>query len=54
MPKRKRVAYDNSFKIRVIEFAETSNNCAAEREFGVSEKLVRDWCKSKDRIIDAP
>jgi transposase-like protein len=40
--KRKRLSYDASFKLRVIEFAESESNAAAEREFGVSEKLVRD------------
>ncbi|KAH3826893.1 hypothetical protein DPMN_128820 [Dreissena polymorpha] len=49
--KRKRQAYDNAFKIRVIEFAENlNNNSAAEGEFGISEKLVRDWRKNKDTI----
>lgn len=54
MPKRQRQAYDNAFKLRVVEYAENSNNCAAQREFGVSEKLVRDWRKTKDKIADAP
>ena len=38
MPRKlQRHAYDNTFEIRVIEFAEQSiNNSAAEREFGVS------------------
>ena len=41
--KRKRQAYDNAFKIRVIEFADNLNiNSAAEGEFGISEKLVHD------------
>ena len=32
--KRKRQAYDNAFKLRVIEFPENlNNNSAAEREF---------------------
>jgi len=53
MPKRKRQAYESAFKLKVIEFAE-KNNCAAEREFGVSEKLVRDWRKAKDRLSSAP
>jgi len=35
-------------KLRVIQFAENSNNYAAGREFGVSEKLVRDWRKQVD------
>ena len=53
--KRKRQAYDNAFKIRVIEFAENlNNNSAAEGEFGISEKLVRDWRKNKDTIVSGP
>ncbi|KAH3897828.1 hypothetical protein DPMN_022024, partial [Dreissena polymorpha] len=49
--KRKRQAYDNAFKIRVIEFADNLNiNSAAEGEFGISEKLVGDWRKNKDTI----
>ena len=53
MSKRKRQAYDNAFKLRVVDYAESSNNCAAQREFGVSDKLVRDWRKTKDKIADA-
>ncbi|KAH3729264.1 hypothetical protein DPMN_055231 [Dreissena polymorpha] len=42
--KRKRQAYDNAFKIRVIEFAENLiNNSAAEREFGISEKRIENY-----------
>ena len=52
--KRKRAAYDNAYKLRVIEFAESNNNCAAQREFGISEKLVRDWRQCKDRIREGP
>lgn len=51
---RKRRAYDNAFKLRVIEFAERISNCAAERQFGVTEKLVRDWRKSKNVILRRP
>ena len=54
MSKRKLAAYDNAYKLRVIEFAESNNNCAAQREFGISEKLVRDWRKCKDRISEGP
>ena len=57
MSKRKRIAYGNSFKlrVRVVEFAEKkTNNCAGEREFGVSENLVRDWRKAKGIIADGP
>ncbi|KAG7174503.1 Rabenosyn-5-like [Homarus americanus] len=33
------------FKLRVIEYAEQTHNCAAAREFKVSKKSVRDWKK---------
>ncbi|KAH3747445.1 hypothetical protein DPMN_181872 [Dreissena polymorpha] len=53
--KRKRQAYDNASKIRVVEFVENlDNNSAAEREFGISEKLVRDWRTNKDTIVSGP
>lgn len=48
MSKRKRMSYDVSFKLKVVEFAEKKSNCAAEREFGVTEKMVRDWRNKKD------
>ena len=45
--KRKRHAYDASFKIRVATYAiENGNNSKAAREFDVSEKQVRDWKKN--------
>ena len=47
MGKRQRNAYDGAFKLKVKDFAEKNNNSAAEREFGVSEKQVRDWHKKK-------
>ena len=42
-PKRRN--YEARFKLTVVDFAEKSNNSAAGRQFGVSEKLVRDWRK---------
>ena len=45
--KRKRHAYDASFKIRVATYAiENGNNSKAARKFDVSEKQVRDWKKT--------
>ena len=35
---------------KVIEYAENHNNCAAEREFGVTEKMVREWRKKKSEL----
>ena len=51
---RKRSSYDASFKLHVIEFAENSSNSAAERQYGVSEKLVRDWRKQKHVLTNMP
>ena len=48
--KRKRNSYDSAFKLKVIEYAENHNNCAAEREFGVTEKMVREWRKKKSEL----
>ena len=50
----KRAAYTSKFKLQVIKFAEESNNCTAGREFGVNEKLVRDWRKVKDVLEKMP
>ena len=44
-PQRKRLKYDVGFKLKLVIFAKKNNNCAAAREFGVNEKLVRDWRK---------
>ena len=52
--KRKRSAYDAGFKLKVVEYAESNNNSKAGREFGVSEKLVRDWRKAKETLMDIP
>ena len=38
---RKRHSYTAPYKLTVVEFVEkTLNNCAAQRKFGVSEKLL--------------
>ena len=52
--KRKRSSYDAAFKLKVIEFAEVNGNRAAEREFSVSEKVVRDWRKMKETLLEMP
>ena len=51
--KRKRNSYDVSFKLKVVDFAEGSSNCAAEREFGVTEKTVRDWRMKEEKLRNA-
>ena len=53
--KRKRHAYDASFKIRVATYAiENGNNSKAAREFDVSEKQVRDWKKNLPSLNELP
>lgn len=44
-PKRKSCTAD--FKLQIIKFAAENSFRAAERKFGVSEKLVRDWSKAE-------
>ena len=53
-PLKKRMKYDAQFKLKVVEFAKKTNNCAAAREYGISEKLVRDWKKSEDSLKEMP
>uniref|UniRef100_K7FFL6 HTH CENPB-type domain-containing protein n=1 Tax=Pelodiscus sinensis TaxID=13735 RepID=K7FFL6_PELSI len=52
--KRKRSAYDAAFKLKVVDYAEANNNCAAAREFCVHEKQVREWRKNKTTLKDMP
>uniref|UniRef100_A0A8D0NR30 Pogo transposable element derived with KRAB domain n=2 Tax=Sus scrofa TaxID=9823 RepID=A0A8D0NR30_PIG len=42
-----RRSYDAGFKLMVVEYAESTNNCQAAKQFGVLEKNVRDWRKLK-------
>ena len=52
--KRKRSCYDAAFKLKVVEFVEECGNRAAEHEYTISEKLVRDWRKAKESLLDMP
>ena len=49
--KRKRNDYDVAFKLKVVEFAKSYSNRAAEREFGVTEKMVRDWRNQENKML---
>ena len=49
-PPTKRRKYESGFKLKVIEVAKNSNNCAAAREFEVTEKMVREWRKKEDDL----
>ncbi|KAG7171978.1 Pogo transposable element-like 30, partial [Homarus americanus] len=42
--------YEACFKLKVIAYAQSHNNCAASREYGVTEKMVRDW-SSKEHLL---
>ena len=44
-PKRK--CYSADYKLQVVKYAAENGNRAAERKFGVREKLVRDWRKAE-------
>ena len=51
MPPAKRKSYTSAFKLQVLEYAKEHGNRPAERHFGVSEKLVRDWRKKEDVLL---
>lgn len=48
------MSYSAAYKLKVISVAEDSNNCAASRKFGISEKLIRDWRKKKSELLNIP
>ncbi|KAJ0023466.1 hypothetical protein NQD34_003365 [Periophthalmus magnuspinnatus] len=48
-PKRK--SYSADYKMQVVKYAAKNGNRAAERKFGVNEKLVRDWRKAEVILI---
>lgn len=50
----KRMKYTAKFKLQVVKLARESNKCAASREFGVNEKLVRDWRKQVEKLKCMP
>ena len=50
MPPKRR-SYTAGFKLQVVKYAAEKGNRPAEREFGVSEKLVRDWCKAEATLV---
>ena len=50
----KRLSYSNGFKLKVAELAIKNGNRSAGREYGVSEKLVRDWRKKKTELAKLP
>ena len=55
MSGKKRFSYDASFKLKVAAYAiEHNNSSKAARTFCVSEKLVRDWYETMDKLEKLP
>ena len=50
----KRNSYTANFKLKVIAFAETTNNSMAARHFSVNEKQVRDCWKKQNDLSEMP
>lgn len=49
--RQKENSYTAEFKLQIIRYAAKNGNRAAERKFGVSEKLVRDLRKAEVTLI---
>ena len=54
MEHKKRMHYDASFKLKVVEMAKGTNNCKAARQYGINEKQVREWRKSEAVLQKLP
>ena len=54
MKMAKRMSYTTGFKLKVVELAMKNGNRSAGREYGVNEKLVRDWRKRKTKLEKLP
>ncbi|XP_066471475.1 uncharacterized protein [Tiliqua scincoides] len=52
--KKTRASYTASLKLKVVARAKETNNLRAAREFGVSEKLIRDWRKKEAELQEMP
>ncbi|XP_037130109.1 uncharacterized protein si:dkeyp-84f3.9 isoform X7 [Syngnathus acus] len=48
----KRKSYPAGYKLHVVKYAAENGNRAAERRFGVNEKLVRDWRKAEVTLTE--
>ncbi|KAL1470208.1 hypothetical protein MTO96_040572 [Rhipicephalus appendiculatus] len=49
-PRQSWKSYTSKFKLTAVEFTLKNGNRAAGRHFGVSEKMVRDWRKSEEKL----
>ena len=52
--RRKQISYEAGYKLNVVKYAELHGNSNAMREFDVNEKLIRDWRKIKETLMDMP
>lgn len=54
MPKAHRSSYNVSFKLKVVAEAEAvENNSEIAREYGLSESMVRRWCKDQAKLLNS-
>ncbi|KAH1185658.1 hypothetical protein KIL84_018407 [Mauremys mutica] len=51
-PARRR-KFEASFKLKVVNFAK-EHNCAAASQYGVTEKMARDWKANEDALKSMP
>ena len=49
--KRAHKAYDVTFKLKAVDFAEKESKEAAARQFGVDPKTIREWCQKKEQLV---
>ena len=49
--KRARKAYDVTFKLKAVDFAEKESKEASARQFGVDPKTIREWCQKKEQLV---
>lgn len=54
MAPAKRRKHEVSFKLKVVNFAKKHKNCAAARQYGVTEKIVRDRKAKGDALKSMP
>lgn len=50
----RRKKYEASYKLKVVNFAMEHNSCAAARQYGVTEKMVRDWKANEKALRSMP
>ena len=52
--KKKRMSYTAEFKLEAIKYAKDNGNRAAERKYGPTEKMIRDWRKKEETLKTIP